>query len=199
MEVSRAVLNYLRGKTNVYTNPFSCLCLPLCCTEQKRSVSEREAWEILDERKEEENSLKFSDKKRELCSVFPCMCVCVCLYLKKKIVVQSNREGWDIVLLSSYFLLSCVCLWKGGGHKKREGRELIFSRYSMWFYLTRCTASDGQLSSFSFCLVYFLGDSECEVSLSISPFSLWLTVTSAPLLSACLHSYLWNDEWAQDS
>lgn len=124
MEVSRAVLNYLRGKTNVYTNPFSCLCLPLCCTEQKRSVSEREAWEILDERKEEENSLKFSDKKRELCSVFTCMCVCVCLYLKKKIVVQSKREGWDIVLLSSYFLLSCVCLWKGGGHKKK-GRKRI--------------------------------------------------------------------------
>lgn len=166
-----------------------------CLSVWDRRVSEVEAWEIQDKRKEEENH---NLTKKENCAVLcmsTCKCACtVCASAWEDSWAEHTGRG-TLFLPSSY---SYVCLQEVGWQEKRKEKE--------WYSHIREHVTHTQLYGFwraaiNFSLlVYCLSDSECKVSLSILPFSLWLAVTSTPLLlSARLNPYLWNDDWAQDS
>lgn len=146
--------------------------------------------------------------KRELCS-FESTCKCVCVHEKEKTVSQSTKGGEQHCssLRPTSFTIALfamgVGVWRVGcGGWKGEGRAIISSHYSTCcFYLThRYGFWWTAISLFVFSpQIHCLSDSECKVSLSGSPFSLGLTVTSTPsLLSAWLHLHLWNNDGAQD-
>lgn len=124
---------------------------------------------------------------------FLCLHVRVCVRLHWENMIVGRGE--ILFLLSSYVLQSsCMSQWVGKKHEKRKEGWWYppISAHALTRILYRCAAA-----RFFTLLFYILARATASAIVNLT---LWLTVTSARLLlSACLHSYLWNDDWAQDS
>ncbi len=176
--------------TCFHVNACLCVCLSVCLSVCMHVAEHMGFWEgVL-------WNMRWNKRGRELPHIVtqkrePCSLVCVFALKKEDSCVECTGRGETLSLPSSYFPLnSCVCLWEGGGCEKRgrKGNDILTLQHVLF---PQMLMFGFWLTAIKFSLpVYCLSDSEREVSLSISPFSLWLTVTSTPsLLSARLHSY----------
>lgn len=177
------------------TSPPTCFHVNMWLSmEQRRGVSDKEAWEIWDEAKEEENSfISWKKKKRSMQSLSALMQIYMGFALKREDSwAECTGVGENIVPPFLLLPTEQLCSSPGGWRVWKKGKEGRWYSHitACAFYLKYwCLDSDWQPSSF-LSEFYCLSDGECEVSLSISPFSWWLTVTLTPsLLSARLHLY----------